>query len=340
MVLKNLVILTLGAALWADGQTRVEPIKADVSAKRNEPSGVAPQAVDSASQPDYVLGPGDVLSVTVTDLDDQFVDKTFRIDMSGELSVPVAGRFHAGGLSTHALEAEIDKSLSHILKQPDAVVTIVQFNSQPISILGEVNYPGVHQVEGRKNLLEALSLGGGLTDLSGSKLTITREISRGRIPLPNAHDDPSGQYSIVTLNVKEVLRLQDPTENIGIMAGDVISVSRAEVVYAVGAVNKPGGFLLGENDSLSALQVVSLAEGLTKTAASRRGMILRITPGQKSRAEIAVDVKSLLAGSGADVSLEPGDILFVPESTGKIVTTRTLEAIVTTVSGLAVYGRL
>jgi polysaccharide export outer membrane protein len=340
MNFKSFAILAFGTASLAGAQTRVEPVKPDVSAKRSEQVSGARQFPDPVSQSDYVLGPGDVLSVTVTDLDDQFVDKTFRIDMSGDLSLPLAGRLHAGGLSTQALQAEIDKNLGRILKQPDAVVTIVQFNSQPISILGEVNNPGIHQVEGRKSLLEALSLGGGLTESAGSKLTITREMRWGRIPLPNAHDDPSGQYSIVALNVRDVLRLEDPTENIAIRAGDVISVSRAEVVYAVGALNKPGGFLLGENDSLSTLQVLSLAEGLTKTASPRRGMILRITPGAKSRTEIAVDVRSLLAGNGADMALQPGDILFVPDSMAKVVTARSLEALVTTVSGLAIYGRL
>ena len=123
------------------------------------------------------------------------------------------------------------------------------------------------------------------------------------------------------------------------MPGDVISVSKAEIVYAVGSVTKPGGFPMGQDETLSALQVLSLAEGLTSTAASRSARIIRLVPGTKDHTTLAVDLKQLLEGNTADVPLQPGDILFVPNSKAKSITQRSLQAILNTASGLAIYGR-
>ncbi len=202
-----------------------------------------------------------------------------------------------------------------------------------------MNSPGLHQLIGAKNLFDALSLAGGFTDSVGNTIQITRKLQWGPIPLPNAHNDPTGEFSIASLNVRSVLKASDPGENIPLMPDDVISVSRSEVVYAVGSFNKPGGFALGQNDSLTSLQVVSLAQGLDKTAAPDRAIILRVVPGSKTRTQIPVNIKQLMAGKGTDLALQADDILFIPNSKGKAIGYRTLESIVQTTTGMAVYGR-
>src|ERR1019366_7224048 len=110
---------------------------------------------------------------------------------------------------------------------------------------------------------------------------------------------------------------QASTGNIVIRPGDTIFVPKAEVVYVVGSVRTPGGFPIGENESLSALQVVALAQGLINTAATDRAKILRIVPGTVNRTEIPINLKLLMAGKAPDTSLQPGDILFVPNSGAK-----------------------
>lgn len=335
----SLAILCLGIATLTSAQQRVAPVDAQVSAPdvpRPLPTN-APQPPSGSA--DYVLGGGDQISVIVTDLPDDFANRTFRVDMSGDVNLPLAGRVHAAGLTTRELEQEIAKNMTKILKQPEVVVGVTAFASEPVSILGEVNNPGVHQVSGDGTLLRALSAAGGFTKQVGNTITITREQKWGNIPLPNSHSDSTGQFSVAMLNVKDILHATNPASNIPVMPDDVISVSRAEVVYAVGSVNKPGGFELGQNQGLSTLQVVSLAEGLNKTAAPQRAMILRQVGDSKQRTEIAVNLKRLMQGDGADVPLEPGDILFVPNSKAKSVTYRTLEAAITMTTGMAVYGR-
>jgi len=288
---------------------------------------------------DYLLGPGDQFSITVPDLDTEYALKTFRIDTSGDVTVPLAGRVHAAGLSTNGLEDELTRRLSRVLKNPDVSVTLATFGSKSVSILGAVNTPGLRQIETGKSLFDVLALAGGLRPDAGYVIHITRELQFGKLPLPNARIDAAGNHSIASVRVKSIMNGSDSGENIPIMPGDTISVPKADVVYAEGDVNKPGGFPLDEHETLSAMQVVSLAGGMTKTAAKDRAKIVRTVEGSPTKVEIPVDLKALMAGKGEDVDLRAGDILFVPNSDAKSAGFRTLDAIVSAASYLVIYAR-
>ena len=149
--------------------------------------------------------------------------------------------------------------------------------------------------------------------------------SYGPIPLPQAQTDPATETSIATVNLNDIINATDPAENILILPGDAISVPRAELVYVIGSVSRAGGFALNEHSTISALQVLSLAEGLSKTAASDHARILRKDPSFRHAVEIAVNLKSLLDGKIPDVPLS-NDILFVPNSDGQIARARTAES--------------
>jgi polysaccharide export outer membrane protein len=175
---------------------------------------------------------------------------------------------------------------------------------------------------------------------AGYLVKITRSLNNGPLPLPDAVSDTVTQTSVASVRLKDLINATNQQVNIAILPGDTISVPKADVVYAVGCVNKPGGFALNEHESLSALQVVSLAEGLMKTAATEKAKILRAIPGSSERSEIPVNLKLLMAGKGADVPLLPDDILFIPNSSAKSVAFRSVDAIVGLASGMAIYGRL
>jgi polysaccharide export outer membrane protein len=284
----------------------------------------------------YVLGPGDQLSFIVEDLSEEFGNKTFRVDINGELSLPVIGRIQAGGLTIARLESESRAQLTHILKDPQVTISLVNFGSQPISVLGAVNTPGIRQLEGRKTLFEVLSAAGGLRADAGYQVKITRDLKWGSIPLAQAQTDASGKCSIASVNLSDIIDAKDPAQNIEILPGDNISVPRAELVYVIGSVVKPGGFALNEHSSISALQALSLAEGLQKTAASDRARIMRVVAGSPNRAEIALNLKRLLDGKIADVHLQPNDILFVPNSGSKVAGQRAIDVLVNT-AGIAIW---
>ena len=291
-----------------------------------------------ATPSNYALGPDDQITLYVADAE-EISGKAMRIDMRGDINLPMAGRIHAADLTADQLETEIESRLKRYFKKPDVVVSITEFRSQPISVLGAVTTPGVHQLEGRKTLFEVLSLAGGLRPDAGSIVRITRKLEWGPIPLPGATTDSTGQFSVASVSVKSIMDASNPAENITVKPQDVISVSKADLVYVVGCVHKPGGFVLGQDDSISALQVLSLAEGLDKTAAPEKAKIMRAVAGQSSRTEIAINLKKLMAGKGADLPLRSNDILFVPNSAAKSVGTRTAEAAIQIATGVAIYGR-
>jgi polysaccharide export outer membrane protein len=259
--------------------------------------------------------------------------------MHGDINLPLAGRFHVAGLTVNQFEQQTRERLKKYVKDPDVVASITEYHSQSISVIGSVNAPGIHQLQGHKTLFEVLSLSGGLSSDAGSNINITRNLRWGAIPLPDAKNDPSGQFSIASVKVTSTMNASDPAQNIIIMPGDVISVPKGQVVYAVGSVIRPGGFLLGEHDSLSSLQVVSLAEGFDKVAAPDKARILRAVPGSTNRAQIPINLKLLMAGKAPDVPLQADDILFVPTSAAKSISKRTLDAAVQITTGLVVYGR-
>jgi polysaccharide export outer membrane protein len=284
----------------------------------------------------YTLGPNDQISFWGIDAD-EIVNKQFRIDPEGDVSLPMVGRLRAAGLTIRQFEEVLNKRLSAYIREPHIVVTVVEFRSQPVSVVGAVKSPGTHQLEGRKTLVEIISLAGGFREDAGNCVKITREAEWGTIPLPKSSVDPRNKSSVAEVNIKDILEARNPEDNILVMPHDVISVPKAELVYVIGDVKKSGGFILAERDNMSLLQALSLAEGLERTADPRHAKILRTVPGQEHRQEIGVDVRKILEGKSEDISLQAGDILFMPDSTAKKVGTRSLEAVVQAATGLAIW---
>src|SRR5205823_3939411 len=119
--------------------------------------------------------------------------------------------------------------------------------------------------------------------------------------------------NVAELNLRSVMAAKNPSENIQVLSEDVISVPKADLVYVVGAVTRPGGFVLSEKEHISVLQAISLAEGLTRVAAGKKARILRedgTVAG--NRTETIIDVDRILSGQAKDVSLLANDILFIP----------------------------
>ncbi len=291
-------------------------------------SAMLAQAPVAEAPSTYTLGPDDQISVRALDLEVEWPDKPLRLDPRGNINLPMIGRVRAAGLTQEELEAAITAKLKAYVKEPQVTVTVMEFRSQPVSILGAVTTPGVHQLQGRKTLFEMISMAGGLKPDAGYQIKITRRLEWGKIPLPSAKEDGSGQFSVADVAVKEIMKGENPEQNIQIKPNDVISVPKAELIYVIGAVKKAGGYILGEKKTVSALQVLSLAEGLDRNAAAKSAKIMRQVKGSEDRLEIAVDLKKILAGKGGDVALQAEDILFVPVSTAKVVGARTIDAMV------------
>ena len=299
---------------------------------------VAMGSSDAPLRSTYVLGPDDVIVIRALEAE-EINDKPVRVDMSGNIRLPLIGRVHAAGLTIEQLENALTESLKAYVKQPQLSVSVNEYKSQPVSVIGSVGTPGVHQLQGRKTLIEVLSMVGGVKEDAGPYVKITRQMRWGKIPLANAVEDPSGKVSVAEVSIKDILTAKNPLGNILICPEDVITVPRAELVYVIGEVTKPGMYTLRERESLSVLQALSLAGGLSRAAGPKNAKILRPTPGNGERTEIAVDVRKMLAGQEKDTLMLPEDILFVPNNVSKNVALRSMEAALTIGTGLVLYRR-
>lgn len=324
----SLICIALCVCLFVGAAAQAQPQKAAVPASSTTAAAVA----------SYILGPDDQVTIWALGVP-EITDKPVRVDPGGWLDVPVAGRVQAAGLTTSQLREELVKRLTTFVHTPEIAVNIVAFRSQPVSVIGAVNAPGVHQLEGRKSVVEVLAIAGGLREDAGNTITITRRLESGGFNMPGATKDESGQFAVLSLAISTIMDASKPTENIPVLPFDVISVPRASMIYVMGDVQKPGGYVLTERETYSVLQALSMAGGTTRTAASGRTRILRQNKGAAQRQEIALDLKRVLNGKATDVPLQPEDILFVPSNTTKTVGIKTVEALVGLGTGVIIWRR-
>jgi polysaccharide export outer membrane protein len=300
----------------------------DASVTNSAPTG---------SPASYILGPDDLVTIRVLQAP-ELADKPVRIDWNGYIDLSFIGRVRAAGSTVELLKAELEAKYASIIRDPQVTVAIEEFRSQPVSIIGAVNTPGVHQIRGKKNLVEVLSLAGGLRQDAGNALKLTRRLEWGPIPLPDARQDASGHYSIAEIDLKSLMEARDPAVNIPVEPDDVISVPKAEMVYVIGEVPKTGGFILAERKSMSLLETLTLAGGINHgTASPESSKILRLVSGSETRTEIPVNLKKVMEGKGEDIQLHGGDILFVPSSAAKRASIRAIEAAIQVGTGIVIW---
>ncbi len=312
------------------GAAETKAPEAPLAAAKSMPQPTGPERV-----PNYVLGPDDQIIIRAFRLE-EISDKPIQIGGDGYINLAFVGRVKAAGLSVSELEQELTKRVKNYVLDPQVTVMVADYRSQPVSVVGAVNVPGVVQLRGRRRLVEVIAQAGGLKPDAGNTVTITRELTQGRIPLPNAADDPTGKFSVAHVNLHNVMEAQDPQNNIVIDANDVVMIPRAQLLYVVGEVQKPGGYVLNERDSLSVLQAVALAGGLTQRAAPKKARILHQEADQATRTESPTNVYKILNGQAPDVQLHADDVLFVPNSLPKSASGKALDTALN-MAGIAIW---
>jgi polysaccharide export outer membrane protein len=279
-----------------------------------------PSDQTSASPSELTIGGGDLLKVSVLGAAES--DQEVRVDQTGNASLNFIGSVHLGGLTPTAAQALIAKKLEEggFYNHPQVSVFTKEYATQGISVLGEVQKPGVYPVLGSRRLFDVLAMAGGTSQKAGRIVSVTRR------------DHPEAPRSLILSN--------DPAEsaksNIEVFAGDTITVSRAGVVYVVGDVKRPSGVTMDNGTDMTVLQAIAVAEGTNPTAALNSAKLIRKTPNGPR--ETPLPLKDMLSSKAPDVRLQAEDIMFVPNSAAKTATRRTLEAIIQTATGLAIYG--
>lgn len=266
------------------------------------------------------LGVGDLVELGVYNV--QELSTKTRVGSNGDIYLPLIDYVHVGGLTLEEAQTLIEKRYSDggFLKDPHVTLFVDEYASQGASVLGEVTKPGVYPVLGQQRLLDLVSAAGGFTDKAGRVVTIT-------------HRDTPDKPITVTLARNPSANTES---NIDVYPGDTIAVHRADIVYVVGEVNRPSGFLM-DSGSLTVLQAVALAGGVGHNAKLGAAKIIRKSP-QGTMTETPVHLKKILEAKAADLPMQPDDILFIPTSTAKLAAGRTAEAAIQAATAISIFA--
>jgi polysaccharide biosynthesis/export protein len=311
---------------------------------------------------EYRIGPEDLLEIGVFEAPE--MNRSLRISAGGEISLPLLGAVQAAGLTPRELEFVLQELLRRsVMKDPHVSVFVREMQSHAVSVFGAVRKPGVFQIRGAKTLVEVLAMAEGLSEDAGDTVLVMRGAGfRGTgqtnlagpvaspVALPTGEElgpaaataaapaEPAGDGTI-EIELKRLLDSGDEGSNVPVYPGDLVKVTRAGIVYVVGEVRKPGGFVLKSNENISVLQALALAEGLTRTSQRSRTRIIHIEEDTGQRRERIVDLARILAGKAEDPILRPKDIVFVPNSAARSGMYRGAEAAISVVSGLLIFRK-
>jgi polysaccharide biosynthesis/export protein len=324
------LITILLLTLQATAQTTVnnQPSTSDMSTFPPSPSSTTPQnpaatpptsvALPAADQSHYIISPGDVLDVSVFGAPD--LSQKAVVNSGGNIYMPLINYVHVADLHVEDAQLVVEKAYftNGVLKFPHVSIVISSYASGVV-LMGEVVRPGIYPIVGTGKLFDILAEAGGTAASAGQVVTITHK--------------GVAEPQIVTLTSDPI---KSNSANVPVQQGDTIVVSKAGVVYIVGEVYSPSGFLMDEKGQYTVMKVVAMAHGTTKFAKTSKARIVRRTSdGNK---EIPVPLDKILVSKAPDIPLQSNDILFVPTNKGKQAAARGAEAAISIATSLAIVA--
>jgi len=323
-----LLLIVLAPEILSAQLRETDRVQARASEPQTQQAGAAPTAGELASSKDSLstgitgapvaLGPGDLLEINVFDTPE--LTQKIRVASNGQIALALIGDIDVKGMSPGELEKLIRSKLieGNFVKDPQVSVFVAEYAGQSAYITGEVNRPGAYPLLRSHRLRDLISVAGGLTARAGNAVTITRETNPAQPLRVDLSDKDENQ------------------SNPEIMPGDDVAVAQTGIVYVLGDVERPGGFLLDRSTSLSVMQALALAEGLKSSASINKVSLIRTTG--EARQEIPLNLKMILKSQNPDLPLQAGDIIFVPGSLTRGMGRRTIDVILQTASFAAVYA--
>lgn len=288
---------------------------------------------------DMIIGPDDQLRIRVFDVPQ--LSGEFLVSARGAITMPLLSEpISASGRTPDQLARAISTALEsqELVSHPRVTVEVKRARRYSVVIGGAVHKPQIVSLSGRMSLADLLAQAQGLSADAGEYAVITRAPAAGA----NAKvDAPDLAGETTAREIVDLKQLTDGSAPVYVYPGDRVTVERAGVVYVTGAVNRAGGFeLTGSRGRMTVLKAVALAEGLKSTAVRNRAFILREDArNPSSRAELAVDLREILAGRAPDIPMRPSDILFIPDSTSQKALRRAAEAAVDITTGVIIFRR-
>jgi polysaccharide export outer membrane protein len=249
------------------------------------------------------ISPGYLLSMSIYGVPEMTTE--LRVDAKGFVTIPLIGGVHVAGETLPQAQEVIAKALDEqeILKKPQVQLDVVQYASTSVSVLGEVHSPGKVQVLAPAPLGDVLALAGGETIAAGKEIEIQHIDADGKATARRVVYQQGKDEAVLRKTIVE--------------PGESVVVQRAGIIYVLGAVNRPGGYLMVDGGSLSVVQAVSLAGGTTLQASTKWAVIVR-RQGD-SYVQFKVQLDKMQTGRATPVQLEWNDALYVPVSSWKAV---------------------
>jgi polysaccharide export outer membrane protein len=246
------------------------------------------------------------------------------VDPDGSIRLPLlAEGVKAIGLMPRELEIEVGNALKseEILVDPIVKITVVEYHSRPISVMGAVRRPVTFQSDGTTRLLDALSRAEGFTDDAGPEVLVTQNDAVQRIA------------------VKRLMDGSDPALNVRLLGNEEVRVPVAGKIFVLGNIRKPGGFPIRDPADKTVLKMVALSEGLMPFS-QKIAYIVRRRDGETPQ-EIPIELAQIMERKSPDVTLETGDILYVPDNKTRRSTMGILDRVAgfgsATASGLVIW---
>jgi polysaccharide export outer membrane protein len=260
---------------------------------------------NTANLPAQRIGPNDLIAISVYRSPE--LTRTVRVGLDGTIRLPMLNEpIKAEGKMPAELETAIAEALkaAQFIVDPMVTVTVVEYQSRPISVMGAVRKPVTFQASGKVTLLEALARAEGLSVDAGPEILVT-----------SAASGPDHTSLVRRIRVKALLTAADPALNLTLTGGEDIRVPPADKIFVVGNVRRPGAFALGDDPGTSVLKAVALSEGLMPYAAGKAVIYRREAAGSVN--EVPVELSKILARKAPDVALLPNDVLYIPDAKGR-----------------------
>jgi len=262
---------------------------------------------ETANLPVEKIGNNDLVGITVYDAPE--LTRTLRVGTDGDIRMPMLRQhIHASGLYPSELETAISTALveGSVLVDPIVTVSVVEYRSRPISVVGAVKNPMTFQATGIVTLLDAISQAQGLTENAGAEILVTRQPAEG---------DAGAASLVKRIPVHALISGEDPALNIRLEGGEEIRVPEAGRVFVVGDVKKPGAFYITDSGESSVMKALSLSEGLDQYPA-HTAYIYRLEGATGARKEVPIDIKKIMDRKQPDIPLVADDILYIPDAAG------------------------
>lgn len=244
----------------------------------------------------YRIGPKDLVSVEV--LEDDSLETETRVTEAGTIELPHVEPVAIAGLTTGEAAQALSEALEKYLQRATVTVRIIEFRSQPITLLGAVRKPGTLPFSGRWTLIDAITESGGLTAAAGGNILVLRRASNGL----------SDQLLI---DARDLLERGNSDINIPLVPNDIINIQTATdvTVFCMGEVAGPGAVVFRSTDRITLVALLARVGGRTERA-SNTVVVRRFESGE----EVTANYKKLLAGRQPDIELYDGDLVIVKES--------------------------